>query len=130
MADLSKIPTTYLEKITDMLTGDATAAGTMYVGMGNDGTEAAASDTDLIDPSDEARSSCVESQPTSLVAQWVGSITVTENQSLKEYGLFETAGTGTPPTGGQMLARANVLAGQAVLINDVVEITATITVSQ
>ena len=130
MADLSKIPTTYLEKITDMLTGDATAAGTMYVGMGNDGTEAAASDTDLIDPSDEARSSCVESQPTSLVAQWVGSITVTENQSLKEYGLFETAGTGTPPTGGQMLARANVTAGQAVLIDDVVEITATITVSQ
>jgi len=130
MADLSKIPTTYLEKITDMLTGDATAAGTMYVGMGNDGTEAAASDTDLIDPSDEARSSCVESQPTSLVAQWVGSITVTENQDLKEYGLFETAGTGTPPTGGQMLARANVTAGQAVLIDDVVEITATITVSQ
>ena len=130
MADLSKIPTTYLEKITDMLTGDASAAGTMYVGMGNDGTEAAASDTDLIDPSDEARSSCVESQPTSLVAQWVGSITVTENQDLKEYGLFETAGTGTPPTGGQMLARANVTAGQAVLIDDVVEITATITVSQ
>jgi hypothetical protein len=131
MADKSQLTTGYLIIITDFLTGDATASADHYVGMGTDGTEAAAAQTDLIAPSNEARAATTESQPTTTSARWVGAnITSLSNQTVKEYGLFQTAGTGTPPTGGQMVARANVTAGQAILTGDLVQITATITVSQ
>lgn len=120
MADLSKITTVQLEAINDAI---ATLWATMYVHMGRDGTEASPAQTALIDPSDEARVVAVVTQPTAVQVQGVGDITVTVSETIKEYGAFSSAGTGTPPTGGTMYARSNVTAGQAVLINDIVRVT-------
>ena len=120
MADLSRITTVQLEAINDRIN---TEWATMYVHMGRDGTEAAPSQSALIDPSDEARVVATVTQPTAVQVQGVGDITVTVSETIKEYGAFSSAGTGTPPTGGTMYARANVLAGQAVLINDIVRVT-------
>ena len=120
MADLSKITTVQLEAINDLI---GTAWATMYVHMGTDGTEAAPSDSALIAPSNEARVVAVVTQPTAVQVQGVGDITSLSGQTIKEYGAFSSAGTGTPPTGGTLFARANVTAGQAVLTNDIVRIT-------
>lgn len=106
------------------------AAASYYVHFGTDATEAIKADTGLIAPSNEARSLAVATNVDPDVVSYVGSITSLSGQTIKELGLFTTAGAGTPPTGGVLIARGNKAAGwAAMLTNDIMIITVTIGLS-
>jgi hypothetical protein len=123
MADLNILVTDGEEVIVDLLVAES-----YYVHFGTDGTEAAKADTALIAPSNEARTLAVADELNASTARYIGSITDTTGQTIKELGLFTTAGAGgPPPTGGILIARGNKLAGYAIMLpSDVMEITCTI----
>jgi hypothetical protein len=122
MADVNMYTQDGEEVVVGLMVGE-----TWYVGIGTDDTEAVKGDADLVSASNEARSSCVATNTTADIAQYVGSITDTTGQTVKEIGLFTTAGAGTPPSGGVLIARGNKAAGWAVMLSgDIIQITVTI----
>jgi hypothetical protein len=92
-----------------------------YVGWGTGTTAAAATDTNLTTPSNEARVNCTMTQFTTSVTNDTmraqGTVTSASNQTIAECGLFDAAGTGTPPTGGNFFLHA-VFTGLPLNIND------------
>jgi len=103
---------------------DLMVAQSWYVHFGTDATEATKADTALVVPSTENRTLAVASEYNASTAKYVGSITDTTGQTIKELGLFTTAGSGNPPTGGVLIARGNKAAGYAIMLPlDVMEIT-------
>lgn len=76
-----------------------------YIGWG-EGSGQGATDTDLDDAADEDRtdgtSSVVTTTTDDDTYQVVGTITATGARSITEAALFDSAGTGTPPSGGDM----------------------------
>jgi len=99
-------------------------AQSWYVHFGTSDQEAVKGDTALIAASPEARTLAVATNVDPDVAQFVGSITDTTGQTIKELGLFDAA------TNGTLIARGNLAAGYATMLaGDVMEITVTIALS-
>ena len=107
---------------------DLMVAQSWYVHFGTSAQEAVKGDAALVAPSNEARTLAVASELNASTAKYVGSITDTTGQTIKELGLFTTAGAGgPPPTGGVLIARGNKAAGYAIMLpSDVMQITVSI----
>jgi hypothetical protein len=89
--------------VVDQLDGGG--ATSEYVGMGEGSTAPTKGDTDLDTASNESRVVGVRTQPSADVVQWVAEITATGTRAIVECGLFDAAGSGNPPTGGNILSR-------------------------
>lgn len=111
--------------VTDYITGDASAPANYYVGWGTSATAAAKGDTDLNTAANEARVAATETQPAADTAQWVATLTSASAQTIQEVGLFDAAGSGTPPSGGNLIIHANH-GGIALGIGDKIEYTITL----
>lgn len=96
----------------DIITNRIKGAGTepLNVQWGTSATAEAATQTALVTPANEARvagtSSRVTTTTTNDTYQVAGTVTSASAQTIQEVGLFDSAGTGTPATGGNMLMRA------------------------
>jgi hypothetical protein len=78
----------------------------VYAGWGTGAGTSAVGDTNLFTPSNEARVAGTSSQQTTTVTndtyQVVATITSSSTQTITNAGLFDAAGTGTPPSGGNL----------------------------
>ncbi len=86
----------------------ATASPTYYGHWGAGSTTPAVGDTALVTPNDEARVQIVagsQTQPATDTIRWTYTIVATGGRTVQETGIFSTAGSGTPPTGGDMYIR-------------------------
>lgn len=105
--------------VSDYTNGDAAAPANFYIGWGTGNTPAAKGDTTLDTASAEARVIGANTQPTSPVNQWVGTITSAGGQTIEECGLFDAI------VAGNMLIRS-VFAGVVLLLGDKIEFTITL----
>lgn len=114
-------------KVTDeglaLITASLAASTYKYVGWGTGTNAAAHGDTALQTPAAPARTSGTQTQQQTTVAndtyQVVASITAGGTVAITELGLFDAAGTGSPPTGGNLFLREqfdalNLVANDAV----------------
>lgn len=102
---------------------DAVEAGTAcYAGWGTGAGTAAKGDTDLFTPATEARVVGVESQPAADKNQWVATITADGAKTITNAGLFDGAGTGSPPSGGNLVIHGD-FTGIALATGDKIEFT-------
>lgn len=105
---------------------DAIEAGTTcYVGWGTGAGTAAKGDTDLFTPATEARVVGTESQPTADKNQWVATITADGAKTITNVGLFDAAGTGSPPSGGNLVIHAD-FTGVVLAASDAIQFTITL----
>lgn len=117
-------------KLTDIGLGLVTAAlvasTSKFVGWGTGTNASAHGDTALQTPAAPARTSGTQSQQQTTVAndtyQIVAAITAGGTLAITELGVFDIAGTGSPPTGGNLFLREQFDALNLVL-NDVVTFT-------
>lgn len=76
-----------------------------YIGWGT-GSAQGVDDTDLAAAADEARTNGTSSQQTTTVTndtyRVVGTVTAGGARAITEVGVFDAAGSGTPPSGGGM----------------------------
>ena len=90
-----------LARMTSLL-----AAATWYLQWGTSSAAAATANTVTTTSTTEARTAAVASQATVSVAndtlQLTGTITAAGTRAITEIGAFDSAGTGSPPTGGNM----------------------------
>lgn len=99
-----------------------------YVGWGTGAGTAAKADTDLFTPATEARVLTVTSKTGSGATakyQAVGTITADAGKSITNAGLFTTAGSGSPPSGGSLIIKGDH-STTALLLGDKIEYTITI----
>jgi len=105
---------------------DTIEAGTAcYVGWGTGAGSAAKGNTDLSTPATEARVVGTESQPVADKNQWVALLTADGNKTITNVGLFDAAGTGSPPSGGNLVIHGDGIA-TALLTGDKIEFTITL----
>ena len=105
---------------------DAVEAGTAcYIGWGTGAGVAGKASTDLSTPATEARVVGVETQPTADKNQWVGTITADGVKTITNAGLFDAAGTGSPPSGGNLVIHGDGLS-VALQLGDKIEFTITL----
>ena len=117
--------TIYVQKGEEIVV-DAIEAGTAcYIGWGTGAGTAAKGDTDLFTPATEARVVGVESQPVADKNQWVGTITADGAKTITNAGLFDAAGSGSPPTGGNLVIHGD-FTGVALASGDKIEFTITL----
>ena len=85
-----------------------TQAEPRYMGWGTGAGAGAASSTDLSTAATEARVTGTSSQFTTSVTndthQVVGTLTANANKTITNLGIFDAAGTGSPPSGGVLYA--------------------------
>jgi hypothetical protein len=99
-----------------------------YVGWGTGAGTAAKADTDLFTPAAEARVLTTTSKTGSgstAKYQAVGTITSASGQTITNAGLFTTAGSGSPPSGGTLIVKGDHT-GVALLTNDQIQYTFTL----
>lgn len=108
--------------IIDYITGDASAPANYYVGWGTGAGTAAKGDTDLFTPATEARVAATESQPLADKARWVATITAGGAKTITNAGLFDAAGSGSPPSGGNLIIKGD-FTGIALASGDKIEFT-------
>ena len=98
-----------------------------FLGWGTGAGAGAATSTDLSTPATEARVSGTSSQVTVTntndTHQVVGTITATGSKTITNVGIFDAAGTGSPPSGGVLYAIFDGLS-QALNANDSIQFTA------
>lgn len=105
---------------------DAVEAGTAcYIGWGSGDPTPAKGSTDLAIAETEARVVGVESQPAADKNQWVATITADGIKTITEAGLFDAAGAGSPPSGGNMLIISE-FTGIVLASGDKIEFTVTL----
>ena len=79
-----------------------------YLGWGTGAGAGSASSTDVSTPASEARATGTSSQFTTTVTndshQVVGTLTANANKTITNLGIFDAAGTGSPPSGGVLYA--------------------------
>lgn len=100
-------------KLTDeglaLITASLTASTYKYVGWGTGTNAAAHGDTALQTPAAPARTAGTQSQQQTTVAndtyRVVAAITAGGTLAITELGIFDAAGTGSPPTGGNLFLR-------------------------
>ena len=90
------------EFIVDKL--DDVGATSEYIGQGTDNTAPTKGDTDLGTPANESRVSGSKAEYAADTMEWTGTITSGSTQTIQECGLFDAAGTGNPPSGGNLLS--------------------------
>lgn len=114
------------DKGLDLITASLAASTYKYVGWGTGTNAVAHGDTALQTPAAPARTSGTQSQQQMTVAndtyRVVAAITAAGTVAITELGVFDAAGTGSPPTGGNLLLREAFDALNLVL-NDVVTFT-------
>ena len=99
-----------------------------YCGWGTGAGTSAKADTDLFTPANEARVLATTSkQSTGSTAKYqaVATITSLSGQTITNAGLFTTAGSGTPPSGGSLIVKGDHT-GVALLTNDQIQYTFTL----
>jgi len=111
------------ELTTDLLTG-AAAAPSWYVSWGTGNATPVKGDVDLAAPSAEARVAATVTQPAPDVTQWEALLTSLSAQTIAEYGVFNGAGSGSPPSGGTLFGRLT-MSPQLLAINDKIQFTIT-----
>jgi hypothetical protein len=98
-----------------------------FLGWGTGAGAGAAGSTDLSTAASEARVSGTSSQVTTTntsdTHQVVGTITAAGNKTITNVGLFDTAGSGSPPSGGVLYAIFDGLS-VALLTGDAIQFTA------
>lgn len=111
------------------------AAGTppVHVGWGTGTTAAAATDTGLQTPQNPARASGTKTQQTTNTTndtyQVVATLTAGGALAITEAGLFNGAGTGSPPTGADLYVRG-VFTAINLALNDSIQFTIKIVLDQ
>ena len=97
-----------------------------FIGWGTGATAGSAASTDLSTPAAEARASGVSSQFTTTntndTFQCVGTLTATGAKTITNVGLFDAAGSGSPPSGGVLFAIFDGLS-QALNSGDSIQLT-------
>lgn len=105
---------------------DAIEAGTAcYIGWGSGDPTPGKASSDLDNPETEARVVGVESQPSADINQWVATLTADGAKTITEAGLFDAAGSGSPPSGGNMVIISE-FTGIALALGDKIEFTITL----
>lgn len=98
-----------------------------YLGWGTGATAGSASSTDVSTAATEARATGTSSQYTTSVTndthQVVGTLTANANKTITNLGIFDAAGTGSPPSGGVLYAIFDGLS-QALNSGDSIQFTA------
>jgi hypothetical protein len=98
-----------------------------YLGWGTGAGAGAASSTDLSTAATEARATGTSTQFTTTVTndthQVVGTLTANANKTITNVGIFDAAGTGSPPSGGALYAIFDGLS-QALNSGDSIQFTA------
>ncbi len=93
--------------ITNRLIGAGTEP--KFIGWGTGATAEAVSQTNLVTPGTEARVTGTSARTTVTATndtyQVTGTVVADGTKSIKEVGLFDAAGTGSPPTGGNLFMR-------------------------
>ena len=79
-----------------------------YIGWGTGATAGSATSTDVSTAAPEARANGVSTQVTTSVTndthQVVGTITASAGRTITNVGIFDAAGSGSPPSGGVLYA--------------------------
>jgi len=100
-----------------------------YIGWGTGATAGSATSTDLSTPAAEARANGTSTQfttrQTNDTHQIVGTITATGAKTITNVGVFDAAGSGSPPSGGVLYAIFDGLS-QALNSGDSIQFTARI----
>lgn len=100
-----------------------------YLGWGTGASAGAASSTNVSTPATEARatgtSTLVTTSVTNDTHQVVGTLTANANKTITNVGIFDAAGTGSPPSGGALYAIFDGLS-QALNSGDSIQFTARI----
>jgi hypothetical protein len=99
-----------------------------FVGWGTGATAGSAASTDLSTPATEARTSGTSTQVTTTVTndthQVVATLTCAgAGKTITNVGIFDAAGSGSPPAGGVLYAIFDGLS-QALLVGDSIQFTA------
>jgi len=98
-----------------------------YIGWGTGAGAGSASSTDVSTPASEARATGTSTQFTTTVTndthQVVGTLTANANKTITNVGIFDAAGTGSPPSGGVLYAIFDGLS-QALNSGDSIQLTA------
>lgn len=104
-----------------------TQAEPHYIGWGTGAGAGSASSTDLSTPASEARANGTSSQFTTSVTsdthQVVGTLTAAGSKTITNVGVFDAAGSGSPPSGGVLYAIFDGLS-QALSGGDSIQFTA------
>lgn len=124
----SLVPTTGKAVISGRMFGTTpTQAEPRYLGWGTGAGAGSASSTDVSTPATEARVTGTSSQFTTTVTndthQVVGTLTANANKTITNVGIFDAAGTGSPPSGGALYAIFDGLS-QALNSGDSIQLTA------
>lgn len=126
MADV--LTTVGKQWIVDVL--DGTVAVTAdFIGWGTGAGTAAVGDTDLFTPATEARVSATRTQPAADTIRWVAQITADGTKTITNAGVFDGAGTGSPPSGGTPLIAHGDFTGVALVAGDKIEFTANLQIT-
>jgi hypothetical protein len=110
------------EYIVDALDG-AVTINADHIGWGTGAGTAAKGDTDLFTPATEARVSATRTQPTADKIRWVAQITANGTKTITNAGVFDGAGSGSPPSGGTPLIVKGDFTGVALVNGDKIEFT-------
>jgi hypothetical protein len=91
-----------------MIGATPTQAEPHFIGWGTGAGAGAATSTDLSTPAPEARANGTSTQVTTTQTndthQVVGTITATAARTITNVGVFDAAGSGSPPSGGVLYA--------------------------
>jgi len=124
----SLVPTTGKAIISGRMFGATpTQPEPRYLGWGTGAAAGSASSTDVSTPASEARVAGTSSQFTTTVTndthQVVGTLTANANKTITNVGIFDAAGSGSPPSGGVLYAIFDGLS-QALNSGDSIQFTA------
>jgi hypothetical protein len=112
-----------------MIGASPTQAEPHFLGWGTGATAGSSASTDLSTPATEARVGGNSTQVTTTVTndthQVVGTITAAGAKTITNVGIFDTAGSGSPPSGGVLYAIFDGLS-QALSSGDSIQFTAKI----
>lgn len=112
----------YTDVGEDFTVDQIDAFGTFYVGWGTGAGTAAKTDTTLFTEASEARVATTDSQPSSNVMQWLGTITADGTKTITNAGIFDAS------TSGNMVVKSD-FAGVALTAGDKIEFTFQLTFS-
>jgi hypothetical protein len=110
------------EYIVDALDG-AVTINADHVGWGTGAGTAAKGDTDLFTAATEARVSATRSQPVADKIRWVATIVADGAKTITNAGVFDAAGSGSPPSGGGPMIVKGDFTGIVMATSDSIQFT-------
>lgn len=117
------------EFIVDLIDGTITA-NPDWIGWGTGAVAPSKASVDLSVPATEARVSATRTQPLADKIQWVATLTCAgTGKTITNAGVFDAAGTGSPPSGGTPLIVHGDFTGVVLAVGDKIEITATLEIT-